>query len=115
MIAELDGIFPNLTLPRSIVAPEEVPAGGDTCGVAMLNDLNFRRTSFPPDELSAGRDGIYTTACNTVWGFPHMDSAATDCGALGLIFRRTSFPPDDLSAGRDGDYIWRDTHFRIFP
>ena len=95
----------DLTFRRAGFPPEEVPAGGDTCGVAMQNDLIFRHTSFPPDELSAGRDGIYTTACNTVWGFPHMDSA--DCGAAGLIFRRTSFPLDDLSAGRDGDYIWR--------
>ena len=70
--------------------------------------LDFRRTSFPPDEISAGRDGIDTTDCNTVWGFPHMNSAAADCGAVDLIFRRTNFPPDDLSAGRDGDYIWRD-------
>ena len=109
MIAELDGIFPNLTLPRSIVArltsrqpgfpPEEVPAGGDACGVAMLRDLIFRRTSFSPNELSAGRDGIYTTACNTVWGFPHMDSVAADCGTVGLIFRRMSFPSGHLSAG----------------
>ena len=44
----------------------------------------------------------------TVWGFPHIDSAAAHCGAVDLIFRRTSFPPDDLSAGRDRDYIWRD-------
>ena len=88
--------------------PEEVPAGGDTCSVAMLSDLIFHRTSFPPHELSAGRDGIYTTACNTVWGFPHIDSAMADCGAVGLIFRHTSFPPGDLSTGRDGDYIWRD-------
>ena len=58
----------------------------------MLNDLIFCRTSFPPDQLSAGRDGIYTTDCDTVWGFPHMDSAAADCGAVDLIFRRTSFP-----------------------
>ena len=63
----------------------------------MIDDLIFRRTSFPTDELSAGRDGIYTTDCNTVWGFPHMDSAATDYGTVDLIFaarvfRRTSCP-----------------------
>ena len=42
--------------------------------------------------------------CWTVWGCPQLDSAAADCGAVGLddfIFRRTSFP-------RDRDYIWRD-------
>ena len=78
------------------------------CGAVGLVDLIFRRTNFPPDELSAGRDRIYTTDCNTVWGFPHIDSAVADCGAVDLIFRRTNFPLDDLSAGRDRDYIWRD-------
>ena len=28
-------------------------------GAVELDDLNFRRTSFPPGELSAGRDGDY--------------------------------------------------------
>ena len=31
--------------------------------------------------LSAGRDGNYTEDYSTVWGFPHIDSAAADCGA----------------------------------
>ena len=26
-------------------------------GAVDLDDLNFRRTSFPPDEFSAGREG----------------------------------------------------------
>ena len=70
----------ELTFRRPSFLPEEFPAGGDTCGVVML-------------------DGIYTTDCNTVWGFPHMGSAAADCGAVDLIFLRTSFPPDELSSG----------------
>ena len=78
------------------------------CGVVELIDLIVRRTSLPPDELSARCDRIYTIDCNTVWGFPHIDSAVADCGAVDLIFRRTSFPPDDLSARRNGDYIWWD-------
>ena len=44
-----------------------------------------------------------------MWGFPQIDSAAVDRGAVeldDLIFRRTSFPPNKLSAGLDGDYIW---------
>ena len=114
-VVELD----ELTFRRSSFPPEEFPAGGDTCGVVMLDDLIFRRTSFPPDELSAGRDGIYTTDCNTVWGFPHMDSAAADCGAVDLIFHRTSFPPDELSAGPDEDYIglivWTGPSLRTRP
>ena len=39
------------------------------CGAVELVDLIVRRTSFPPAELSAGRDRIYTIYCNTVWGF----------------------------------------------
>ena len=89
------------------VCPQLDSAAAD-CGAVELVDLIVRRTSFPPDELSAGRDRIYMIDCNTVWGFPHIDSAAADCGAVDLIFRHTSFPPHDLSAGRDGDYIWRD-------
>ena len=82
------------------------------CGAAELDDLIFRRTSFPPDKLSAGSDRNYTEH-STLWGFPHIDSAAVDYGAGAvelddLIIRRMSFPPDELSAGRNGDYIWRD-------
>ena len=36
--------------------------------------------------------------CRTVWGFPQINSAAVDCGAVelnDLIFRQTSFPPGD--------------------
>ena len=64
---------------------------------------------FPTDEFSAGRVSIYMIDCNTEWGFPRIDSAAADGGAIGLVdlvFRRTYFPPDELSTGRDGDYIW---------
>ena len=91
-------------------SPQLDSAAAD-CGAVGLDDLIFRRMSFPPDELSAGRDRIYMTDCNTVWGFPHIVSATADCGADELddfICRRTNCPPDELSAGRDGDYIWLD-------
>ena len=82
-------------------------------GADKLDDFIFRCTSFPPDELSAGSAVIYTEDYSTVWGFPHIDSAAVDYGVGAvelddLIFRRTSFPPHELSARRNGDYIWRD-------
>ena len=78
-----------------------------------LEDLIFRRTSFPPDEFSAGCDRNYTEVYSIVWGFPHKDSATVDYGTGAvelddLIFCRMSFPPNELSAGRDGDYIWLD-------
>ena len=43
----------------------------------------------------------------TELGFPQVDSAAADSGAVemdDLIFRRLSLPPEDVSAGRDGNY-----------
>ena len=67
----------------------------------MSTDL--RQMNGIPDVIGAMKD------CRTVWGFPQIDSAAADCGAVeldDLIFRRTSFPPDEFSPGRDGDYIW---------
>ena len=45
-------------------------------GAVELDDLIFRRTSFPPDVFSAGRDGDYMKDCRTVWDFPQIDSAA---------------------------------------
>ena len=45
--------------------------------------------------------------CWTVGGCPQLDSAAVDCGAVGLddlIFHRTSFPLHDCSAGCDQTY-----------
>ena len=85
--------------------PEEVSAGRDgnygspmidsavaDSGAVELDDLIFRRLSFPPEEFAAG------------W-----DTAAATYNAVKLddmIFRRTSFHPDELSAGRNGDYIW---------
>ena len=43
----------------------------------------------------------------TELGFPQVDSAAADCGAVemdDLIFRRLSLQPEDVSAGSDGNY-----------
>ena len=79
-------------------------------GVAELDDLIVRRTSFPPAKFSAGRDSIYMIDCNTEWGFPCIDSAAANSSSVGLLdltFRHTYFPLGELSAGRDGNYIWR--------
>ena len=80
------------------------------CGAVELDDLTFHRTSFPPDEFSAGRDRNYMEDYSIVRGFPQIDSATVDydTGTVeldDLIFSRTSFPPDELSAGQDGDYI----------
>ena len=94
---------------RTVWGFSQIDSAAVDYGAVELEDLIFRRTSFPPDEFSAGRDGDYMKYCRTVWGFPQIDSAAVDCGAVeldDLIFRRMSFPPDDLSTGRDGDYIW---------
>ena len=60
----------------------------------MSTDL--RQMNGIPDVIGAMKD------CRTVWGFPQIDSAAVDCGAVELndmIFRRTSFPPDEFPLG----------------
>ena len=91
MIADLDWVFPNLTLPRV------------DCGAVELDALTFRRPSFPPEEFAAGCDRNYAEDYSIVWGFPHPDSAAATCGAVkldDLIFHRMSFPQDELPAGR---------------
>ena len=99
----------RLDLRQMIGIPEVI--GAVVCGAVELDDLTFRRTSFPPSEFSAGRDRNYVEDYSILWSFPQIDSAAVDCdtGAVeldDLIFRRTSFSPDKLSAGRDGAYIW---------
>ena len=46
--------------------------------------------------------------CWTMGVCPQLDSAAADCGTVGLddlIFRQTSFPPHDCSAGCDQIYM----------
>ena len=98
---------------RTVGGFPQIESAAATCGGVELDDLIFRRTNFPPDEFSAGRDRNYVEDCSIVWGFPRVDSAAVDYGTGtveldDLIFRRTSFPPDELSAGRVGDYIWLD-------
>ena len=70
------------------------------CDTVNLDDLTFRRPSFPPDEFSAGRDRNYMENY-IVQGFPKIDSTTADCGtgAVGLddlIFRRTNLPPDEF-------------------
>ena len=96
---------------RTVWGFPQIDSTAVDCGAVELDDLTFRRTSFPPDEFSAGRDRNYMEDYSIVWGFPRIDSTAVDydTGAVDLddlIFRRTSFPPDELCAGRDGDYIW---------
>ena len=50
-------------------------------------------------------DAIYN--CRTVGGFPQINSAAANSGAVeldDLIFHGTGFPPDEFSAGCDRNY-----------
>ena len=39
-------------------------------GAVELDDLTFRRMSFPPDEFSAGRDRNYMEDYSIIRGFP---------------------------------------------
>ena len=67
------------------------------CGAVELDDLTFRRPSFPQEEFSAGRDRNYMYMEDyIVRGFPKIDSAAVDydTGAVeqdDLMFRRASW------------------------
>ena len=58
----------------------QIDSAAADCGAGELDGFILRRTSFPPDELSAGCDGNYTEDYSTVWGLPHIDSAAVDYG-----------------------------------
>ena len=85
MIAELCGVFPR------------IDSTAVDCDAVDLDDLTFRRQSFPPEEFSAGHDRNYMEGY-IVRGFPQIDSPAVDYGTgeVGLddlIFCRTSFPP----------------------
>ena len=77
--------------PRLAVTPGEWYASG----MLTLLSRDLRRMN------GAMYDSI------TEWGFPQVDSAAADSGAVeldDLIFRRLSLPPEEVSAGRDGNY-----------
>ena len=50
------------------------------CGAVELDDLNFRRTSFPPDEFSAGQEGDY------IWLAPLTSSSVCARSVTGSLF-----------------------------
>ena len=86
---------------RTVGGFPQINSAAANCGAVELDDLIFRRTSFPLDEFSAGCDRNYTEDYSIVWGFPHIDSAAVDYGTGtveldDLIFRRTNYPPGEL-------------------
>ena len=58
----------------------QIDSAAANCGAVKLDDLIFRRTSFPPDEFFAGCDRNYTQDYNILWGFPQVDSATVDYG-----------------------------------
>ena len=99
----LDGIMmTNTDSPRLAVTPGEWYASEM---LAMMR-TDLRQINGSTEVIGAMYD------CRTVGGFPQIDSAAADCGAVeldDLIFRRTSFPLDEFSAESDTeDYsmVW---------
>ena len=76
------------------------------CGSAELDDLIFRRTSFPPVEFSAGCDRNYMENYSIVWGFPILIRPRLTMALARLnwmtrfsaarVFRRTSCPPGEM-------------------
>ena len=80
----------NTESPRLAVAPGE----RYTSDLVVTMNTDLRQMDGIPDVI-----GAVKTDCRTVWGFPQIDSAAVDCGAVeldDLIFRRTSFPPGEM-------------------
>ena len=68
------------------------------CGMGELDDFIFHHTSFPPDELSPGRDRNYMEHC-TVRGFPMIDSVAVNYNS-GALTGCLDVPPHEDSAGQ---------------
>ena len=64
------------------------------CYTGEPNDMIFRHTSFPPENVSAGRDKND--------GSPKIDCAAVKLNDL--TFHRMRLPPGDVSVERDGNY-----------
>ena len=80
----------NTDSPRLAVTPGEWYASDmlTTMGTAL------RQMNGIPEVIGTMYD------CQTVWGFPQIDSTTVDCGAVeldDLTFCRTSFPPEDYS------------------
>ena len=53
----------------------QLDSAASDCSAVELDDLIFRRTSFPPYGCSTGRDWTYTEKYSMMWGFPRFDSA----------------------------------------
>ena len=76
----------NTDSPRLAVTPGEWYASD----IDTPRRRDLRQRNGMPEVIAAMYD------CRTVLGFPQIDSAAVDCGAVeldDLTFRRTSFPP----------------------
>ena len=57
------------------------------CGVVELDDLNFRRTSFPPEKFSAGRE------CDYIWLAPLASSSVCARTVTGSLLFGSSHRP----------------------
>ena len=55
---------------RTVGGFPQIDSAAADCGAVELDDLIFRRTSFPLDEFSAESDRYYTEDYSMVWGFP---------------------------------------------
>ena len=100
------GHYPDMNMMINTESPRLAVTPGEWY---VSNVLATMSTGFPRRDGIPDVIGAVKLDCGTVWGFPQIDSAAVDCGAVeldDLNFRRTSFPPDEFSAGREGDYIW---------
>ena len=100
------GHYPDMNM----MINTESPRLAVTLGEWYASDLHATTsTGFPRRDVIPDVIGAVKLDCRTVRGFPQIDSAAVDYGAVELNelnFRRKSFPPDEFSAGQECDYIW---------
>ena len=67
---------------RTVWGFPQIDSAAVDCGAVALNELNFRRISFPPDEFSAGRE------CDYIWLAPLASSSVCARTVTGsLLFR----------------------------
>ena len=80
---------PVTCLRRRVRGFPQIDSTAVGCGAVELDEMNFRRTSFPPDEFppnefSAGRDGDY------IWLAPLASSSVCAQSVTGSLFSGSS-------------------------
>ena len=80
---QMDGILDVIGVVkidcRTVWGFPQIDSAAVDCGEVEFEDLHFRRTSFPPDEFSAGREGDY------IWLAPLASSSVCARSVTGSL------------------------------